>query len=491
MRISSLMILIVSMLLLYTPGAQSSRPLQQPPVAGSPDRVGVIAAVRGGVEITGSGLTGRIVESGEPVFLGDAIKTGDEGHLQVMLLDQTVFTVGPRSSLVIDEFVYNPETRDGKVDARVVKGLFRMITGEIGRKKPENLNIKLPVGSVGIRGTIILIDSRQADSMVMLYGPGENNNTGSRQGSFVLRGESGGADSGNTETRVDQTGYGAEITGDGTVSDAFRVPEERVQEMSQSLAPKTGQSAKKTGSSAGAGTPTGDAEDDEEDDGDDAVLSEEGINESDTEAASEETGQNMEGGLESLEAAGELADLGGDLADETIEAIQDAADEETGAILDGPTSWDNLQAEAAQNTGVFHYESGNVPLHTNGSSDGLYEFKLDIDFGSRTIGSSNSQIYISGNGVLGSNVTLQLESRPFQTGPGDAIYTESETLGPGVANCTSSGCDINATIRFENQGGSAAETAFHNVKITNPNLIPPNAESTGGGNDPIQQGALP
>src|SRR6185295_10580180 len=75
-------------------------------------KAGVAAAVRGPVQQvsfrTPSANVGRNVSGGDEIFLGDRIVTGPAGGLQIMLLDGTTFSVGPNSSLVIDEFVYNP-----------------------------------------------------------------------------------------------------------------------------------------------------------------------------------------------------------------------------------------------------------------------------------------------------------------------------------------------------------------------------------------------
>ena len=45
------------------------------------------------------------------------VTTKADSRLQVMLLDETVFTVGPESDMVLDEFVYDPSTNAGKITA--------------------------------------------------------------------------------------------------------------------------------------------------------------------------------------------------------------------------------------------------------------------------------------------------------------------------------------------------------------------------------------
>src|SRR5687767_10798383 len=74
-------------------------------------RAGVAAAVRGEVKLAavpGLREVGKDVASGDPIFLGDQVTTGVEGRLQIMLADETVFTIGPNAAMTIDTFVYDP-----------------------------------------------------------------------------------------------------------------------------------------------------------------------------------------------------------------------------------------------------------------------------------------------------------------------------------------------------------------------------------------------
>lgn len=132
---------------------------------------GVTAAVRGEVKITSQGSPDRFLKSGDKVFMGDKIETGQDGQLQVLLLDQTVFTLGPLSAIQVDEFAYNPSDDSGKVKASMLKGIFRVVSGKVAHKKPENMSVDLPAGTIGFRGTNIagIIDGQK--TLVVLLGP--------------------------------------------------------------------------------------------------------------------------------------------------------------------------------------------------------------------------------------------------------------------------------------------------------------------------------
>lgn len=134
-------------------------------------QAGVAAAVQGDVKITTTGSPARILKSGDPVLMGDTIETEKNGKLQILLLDETIFTLGPLSAITVDEFVYDPATSDGKVRASMLKGIFRVVSGKVAHKKPENMAVDLPAGSIGFRGTNVggIIDGQK--TMIVLLGP--------------------------------------------------------------------------------------------------------------------------------------------------------------------------------------------------------------------------------------------------------------------------------------------------------------------------------
>ena len=93
------------------------------------------------------------VASGEDVVMGDAVSTRTKSRLQIMLLDQTAITMGENASLVIDEFVYDPENAGSALSASVTQGAFRLVTGGVARNNPEGTKVKLPSAVLTIRGT--------------------------------------------------------------------------------------------------------------------------------------------------------------------------------------------------------------------------------------------------------------------------------------------------------------------------------------------------
>ena len=116
---------------------------------------------------------GRIAGVGEPIYLNDEISTPEGASLQVLLRDQTVFSIGPNSTLVFDEFIFDPTSADElALSASVTKGTFKFISGKISKLKPGAMTLKLPNATASVRGTSVVgrVDESGASDIVLLTG---------------------------------------------------------------------------------------------------------------------------------------------------------------------------------------------------------------------------------------------------------------------------------------------------------------------------------
>jgi hypothetical protein len=172
-------------------------------------KAGVAAAVRGPVQQisyrTPQAAVGRNLAGGQEVFLGDRIVTGPGGGLQILLLDGTTFSIGPNSSMVIDEFVYNPATGTGRLTANVARGTLRVISGRLGRQDQEAIRVRTPTATVGVRGTMAMILVGPNQSFFGLFGIGGDNNV-NRPQSYLLVYANGGT------TGIYRTGFGCAVS---------------------------------------------------------------------------------------------------------------------------------------------------------------------------------------------------------------------------------------------------------------------------------------
>ena len=87
---------------------------------------------------------------GMDVAVGDRIKTGRNGEVQLIFSDKTRLVVGPKSSLIIEAYLLRSNNRANNFTVRALGGSFRMITG---KSKKKAYKIKTPTATIGVRGT--------------------------------------------------------------------------------------------------------------------------------------------------------------------------------------------------------------------------------------------------------------------------------------------------------------------------------------------------
>ena len=145
--------------------------------------VGVIGAAIGDIK----NQKNESLSNGSKIFFGDTIISKSKSNAQILFLDQTVLTLGEETELTIDEFVYDPNSQDGSFVSTVKTGTVKFITGQISKKNPDNLEVKVPAGTLGARGTeFVVLSENNNESTVVLLGPGPNNTLGMIPGNLIL-----------------------------------------------------------------------------------------------------------------------------------------------------------------------------------------------------------------------------------------------------------------------------------------------------------------
>ena len=137
--------------------------------------IGVIAAGIGDI----SNQKSEKLSTGSKIYFGDTIIVRAQSNAQILLLDETALTIGEKSELTIDDFVYDPRSKVGKIVSNIKIGTVRVITGEISKNNPDNLEVNVPTGSIGARGTeFVVVTESDEKSTVVLLGPGKKNTLG-------------------------------------------------------------------------------------------------------------------------------------------------------------------------------------------------------------------------------------------------------------------------------------------------------------------------
>jgi len=121
--------------------------------------IGAAVAVRNQVTSNHGGQD-RALATGNRVFQNDRISTGVNSVAQLMFTDHTTLSVGPRSQVTLDRYVYDPSRGAGDVAVGFATGALRFVTGT---QAPRNYQVRTPVAAIGVRGTIVdllMIDGR-------------------------------------------------------------------------------------------------------------------------------------------------------------------------------------------------------------------------------------------------------------------------------------------------------------------------------------------
>ena len=143
--------------------------------------VGIVGAISGTVK-----TETRELKAGDKIYLNETIYAGAGSGTQILLLDQSTFTVGEESEVVMDTFIFDPATNDGKIVASVKQGSLKVISGLISKKDPDSLTVEVPEGTLGSRGTEFQTVVSKGRTDTLLIGPGKNNTLGMRPGAVLV-----------------------------------------------------------------------------------------------------------------------------------------------------------------------------------------------------------------------------------------------------------------------------------------------------------------
>jgi hypothetical protein len=126
------------------------------PAPASAQDAGQIKVARGTAHIERGGqkLPARI---GARVRPADVIVTGADGSLGIAFADDSLLSIGPGSTLVIEQFAFDTTTHRGAHDTTLRRGTLAAVSGKIARQSPDAMKVRTPVAILGVRGTEFLV----------------------------------------------------------------------------------------------------------------------------------------------------------------------------------------------------------------------------------------------------------------------------------------------------------------------------------------------
>ena len=105
-------------------------------------------------------------QKGDKLFQHDVLETDATGSLGVTLKDNTRISLGPRSRIMLDEFIFNPKQEEYSFITKIFRGTLVYISGMMAKLSPESVSIKSPTSTIGIRGThlVVRIENEEAST---------------------------------------------------------------------------------------------------------------------------------------------------------------------------------------------------------------------------------------------------------------------------------------------------------------------------------------
>ena len=88
---------------------------------------------------------------GDSVYLGDVVATGSDGRVGITFTDGTAFDLSPNARMVMNEFIYGPNSKSNSSLLSLTKGTFTFVAGKVA--KSGDMKVNTPVATMGIRGT--------------------------------------------------------------------------------------------------------------------------------------------------------------------------------------------------------------------------------------------------------------------------------------------------------------------------------------------------
>jgi len=115
--------------------------------------IGKITSIKGTVLIERSNQQISAI-IGSALEKNDKIITKNSSKALLLFNDKTSITMGKNSSLEVNDYVFDTNVKHkNKAKFKFAKGLFRTITGKIGKLNPDRFKIKVKSATIGIRGS--------------------------------------------------------------------------------------------------------------------------------------------------------------------------------------------------------------------------------------------------------------------------------------------------------------------------------------------------
>lgn len=125
-------------------------------VALAAGEAGQVKTVKGSASVVRNGNE-LPATAGMMVLESDTLVTGVDGSLGVTMADNCLLSLGPNSTLAIDQYSFNSTTHAGKFDASLSKGSLAVVSGKMVKQSPDAMRVHTPATVMAVRGTDFVV----------------------------------------------------------------------------------------------------------------------------------------------------------------------------------------------------------------------------------------------------------------------------------------------------------------------------------------------
>jgi hypothetical protein len=120
--------------------------------------VGLFKVVEGPVTVQ-RGSQSLPASVGMAVEPADVILTGEGASAGLGFSDSSRLSLGPRSRLVLDRYVFDSTTHEGQFNATLGRGKLAVVSGKIAKHKTDAMTVSTPSSILGVRGTEFVVEA--------------------------------------------------------------------------------------------------------------------------------------------------------------------------------------------------------------------------------------------------------------------------------------------------------------------------------------------
>ena len=118
-------------------------------------QIGTVASTEPTLRGTPPGGGARTLSLGTGLVANETVASSATGRGQLLFLDQSTLSLAPNTTIVLDRFVFDPNSGAGELGLSLTEGALRFIGGTLSRR--QDAVITTPTASIGIRGSTALV----------------------------------------------------------------------------------------------------------------------------------------------------------------------------------------------------------------------------------------------------------------------------------------------------------------------------------------------